>query len=303
MGGRGASSGVGGANVIPAAASGILFSGAGGPIPMPSQPQQQQPQQQQNQTVMSFGGGGRFGGHPNLQSLIQAMQQSQSNASSNSYGFHAGEGSSAADFTDNNNPALVKWQNQNDDSKTARYLSKLGKAQTPAQDAEGYTYHQSAFQNMVIDQGLNAPVYAKMDRNSFNAYCKANNLQPFYRGWSGGNASKDRFENAAAFHTGTGMYGEGLYFGDKSTASGYSGGAMTKAALSPNARVVDLSDVQAALSASGASRAFARSGQSTTGYYSKNSGESQMALKMGYNVIRTSWSYVVLSRDAVVIQK
>lgn len=281
MGGRGANSGTG--NAAPASAPAATLIG---------------------------GGGGRFGGFQNLQQLVQAMQQSTQASTGaggngqNTYNnFHAGEGNSTPDFTDNNNPALVKWQGQTDDTKTARYLSKLGKAQTPAQDAEGYAYYQSAFQNMVIDQNLNSPVYARMDSKSFNAYCAANNLTPIYRGWSGGQASKDRFENAAASHTGTGMYGEGYYFGDHSTASSYAGGAMTVAALSPNARVVDLQNVQAAIASSGASRAFHRSGQSTTGHFQSNSGEAQMALKMGYNVIRTSWSYVVLTRDAVVIKK
>ena len=40
-----------------------------------------------------------------------------------------------------------------------------------------------------------------------------------------------------------------------------------------------------------------------TSNYGNNQGEAQMALKMGYNVIRTDWSYVVLTRDAVVIKK
>ena len=255
------------------------------------------------------GGGGRFGGFQNLQQLIQSMQSSQqasTGAGGNGqgyYNFHAGEGNSTPDFTDNNNPALVKWQQQSDDNKTARYLAKLGKQQTPAQDAEGYAYHQSAFQNMVIDQNLNAPVYARMDARSFNAYCQANNLTPFYRGWSGGQSSKDRFEDAAASHTGTGMYGEGYYFGDRSTAASYARGATTVAALSPNARVVDLGHVQQAIINSGAKNAFQRSGGATTGHFSNNIGEAQMALKMGYNVIRTDWSYVVLTRDAVVIKK
>ena len=258
-------------------------------------------------TFSGGGGGGQFGGFKNLQQLISAMQNSmQSNTNQGKGGqslFHDGEGNATPDFTDNGNPALMKWQGQTDDSKAAKYLAKMGKMTTPGQDSEGYAYYQSAFQNMVIDQNLNAPVYARMDNKSFDAYCKANNLEPIYRGWSGGTASKDRFENAQASHTGTGMYGEGYYFGSKSTASGYSGGSITKAALSPNARVVDINVVQSAIANSGASKAFMNSGKSTTGHFSKNMGEAQMALKMGYNVIRTSWSYVVLTRDAVVVTK
>ena len=217
--------------------------------------------------------------------------------------FYPGEGSSIPDFTGNNNPGLIKWQNQSDDVKASRYLARLGKAQTPGKDAEGHPYYQGAFQNMVIDMNLNAPVYAKLSANDFNTYCQANNLTPIYRGWKGGARSKDRFENAAASHTGTGMYGDGYYFGSKATAKGYSGGAMSVAALSPNARVADLDMVRLAVSQSGAKKAFIKSGLSQSGRYAPSKGESQMALKMGYNVIRTDWSYVVLTRDAVVIRE
>lgn len=259
-------------------------------------------------TVKYGGTAGPYGGHGSLQGLVNAMKQAQATAKGPGVGngssyFHAGEGNSNNDFTDNNNPALVKWQQQSDDTKTAKYLAKIGKQATPAMDAEGYAYHQSAYQNMVIDQNLNAPVYAKLDSKSFDAYCAANNLTPIYRGWAGGTASKARFEDAAMSHTGTGMYGEGYYFGDKGTASGYSSGAVTKAALSPNARVVDLDVVQKAIQSSGAQKAFVKSGHAQTGSFSPSSGEAQMALKMGYNVIRSSWSYVVLTRDAVVIRK
>ena len=248
------------------------------------------------------GGGGGYGGHGTLQGLINAMQQAQQNRGSG-YGFNGNEGSGVGDYTDNNNPALLKWQNQTDDTKTARYLAKLGKAQTPAQDAEGYSYHQSQFQNMVIDMNLNAPVYAKLSAAEFNQYCQQNGLTPIYRGWESGQSSKDRFENAAASHTGAGRHGEGYYFGSASTASGYNGGALSVAALSPAARVVDVSEVQSRISASGARAAFNKSGHVASSSYMPNQGESQMALKMGYNVIRTSWCYVVLTRDAVVVKK
>ena len=241
-----------------------------------------------------------FGGHGSLQGLIAAMQKAQRNPASGGDGFNNGEGSGVGDYTDNNNPALLKWQQQTDDTKMSRYLAKLGKQQTPAADAEGYSYHQSAFQNMVIDQNLNAPVYAKLSPSEFRQYCQQNNLTPIYRGWSG-QASMDRFENATNSHVGAGRYGEGFYFGDKGTANNY-GSVQTVAALSPNARVVDSSTVQAAIRRSGASSAFQKSGV-TGSSYMNNIGEAQMALKMGYNVIRTSWCYVVLTRDAVVTQK
>jgi hypothetical protein len=253
------------------------------------------------------GGGGGFGGFGSLQSLIQGMQQATkantgAGKGSGINSFNAGEGSSTPDYTANNNPALMKWQSQNDDQKVANYLAKLGKQATPGQDAEGYTYHQSPFQNMVIDQNLNAPVFATLNSSDFAKYCQQNGLTPFYRGWSG-KSSRDRFENATASHTGTGIYGEGYYFGDKATARGY-GSVTTVAALSPQARVVDLDVVRKQINAQSArtKAAFNKSGH-TNSRFGDNSGEAQMALKMGYNVIRTDWSYVVLTRDAVVIQK
>lgn len=252
--------------------------------------------------------GGGYGGFGSLQALIQAMQQVQGeNVGTGNGGntFHAGEGNANPDFTDGGNPALVKWQGQTDEDKMARYLAKLGKAQTPAQDAEGYAYYQSPFQNMVIDQGLNAPVFAKLSASDFATYCAQNGLTPIFRGWQGGASSKARFEDAQMSHTGTGMYGEGFYFGSQSTASGYSGGATTVAALSPNARVVDLNTVRNAISGLGsrAQSAFHKSGYIPNSQFSPNQGDAQMALKLGYNVIRTDWSYVVLTRDAVVIRK
>lgn len=251
------------------------------------------------------GGGGGYGGHGTLAGLIGAMknaQQNSSGAGSGTNSFHAGEGNSNGDYTDNNNPALLKWQGQSDTTKAGRYLAKLGKMQTPAQDAEGYAYHQSAFQNMVIDQKLNAPVYAKLNASDFNTYCQQNGLTPIYRGWAGGMGSRQRFENAAASHTGTGIYGEGYYFGSASTARGY-GGNTTVAALSPAARVVDLDILRSEISRSGISTQLSRSGYTASSNYGSNNGEAQMALKLGYNVIRTDWSYVVLTRDAVVIRK
>lgn len=251
--------------------------------------------------------GGGYGGFGSLQGLINAMQQSQAASTGQGQGsgynsFNAGEGNSTPDYTDDNNPALLRWQGQTDDAKVAAYLAKLGKAATPGQDAEGIAYHQSPFQNMVIDQNLNTPVFAKLSASDFAQYCQQNGLTPIYRGWSGA-ASRSRFEDAAASHVGAGMYGEGYYFGSQATASGY-GSVQTVGALSPKARVVDLDVVRKAISSqsSRTQSAFTHSGR-TNSNFSNNHGEAQMALKMGYNVIRTDWSYVVLTRDALVIKK
>lgn len=208
-----------------------------------------------------------------------------------------------SDYTNGGDPALAKWQGQTDEAKAARFLARLGKAQTPPADSEGYTYHQSPFQNMVIEMNLNKPAY-KMNKSDFNSYVKMTGQTPIYRGWSG-KASMDRFLNAKASHTGAGMFGEGYYFGDQATGRNYmKQNALSRAALSPEARVVDLSKVRAEYSRLSPTlqRALSNSGQ-TASSFSNNDGYSQLALRMGYNVIRTDWSYVVLAREALVVEE
>lgn len=209
-----------------------------------------------------------------------------------------------ADYNNEGNADLVKWQNQADETKAARFLARLGKQATPGSDSEGYSYHQSPFQNMVIQMDLNKPVYAKLNSRDFNAYVRQTGQTPIYRGWSG-KASMDRFTAAKASHTGTGMFGEGYYFGDLSTGRSYAvNGAMSTAALSPAARVVNLSTVQSRFNRlSPTLQSALRNSGATSSHFSNNDGYSQLALKMGYNVIRTDWSYVVLSREAVVVKE
>lgn len=255
----------------------------------------------------SGGTGGGGGGAVLVQRLVKQYKEGVPPQPYNPNGnaFHSGEGNPTGDYTNNNDPQLLKWQGQQDEAKAARYLATLGKAQTPAQDAQGYAYHQSPFQNMVISMNLNAPVYAELSAKDFNAYVQQTGLTPIYRGWSSA-ASKDRFTKAAMSHTGAGMYGEGFYFGDQYTAQNYarSSSLITTAALSPAARVVDYNEVRRVYNSLTPTmrRALTRSGQ-TNSNFANNDGESQLALKMGYNVIRTDWSYVALTRDALVVRK
>ena len=62
------------------------------------------------------------------------------------------------DYTDNNNPSLVKWQNQTDD-KSARFLAKLDR-ETDLDAAQFDTgdpwqFYDNPMQKMVVNMGLN----------------------------------------------------------------------------------------------------------------------------------------------------
>ena len=76
-----------------------------------------------------------------------------------------------------------------------------------------------------------------------------------------------------------------------------------KAALSPNARVISVDAVNAAISNADPKfrRALHKAGSYGTRTYGSNSGQAQMALKMGYNVIDAGWAVIPLTRDAVVV--
>ena len=80
--------------------------------------------------------------------------------------------------------------------------------------------------------------------------------------------------------------------------------------LSPNARVVDYNALVSSMpdrsSQLGKSLRYAGSGASRS--YSSNSGESQWALKKGYNVIKVDAGfgepyYIGLTRDAFIVSK
>lgn len=217
---------------------------------------------------------------------------------------------SVGDYDGNGNPALQRWQQMSDDD-IGHYLHGVASTDlTSSQYDDGYGFYDNSFQKFVLANNLNDPITV-MDDADFNAYVKATNQSVFYRGWSSQRAS-DRLVNASNFHSGNGIYGDGIYMakGSESTARGY-GSYFNAYALSPNARVVNHSQVQAkirklprktqkSLSYAGGSRDKNRS-------YGTNNGESQMALKMGYNVIRVDRGsgtyYVALTRDALVQRK
>lgn len=211
------------------------------------------------------------------------------------------------DYTDDGNPALVKYQGQEDD-KTARFLAKVWNDTDLAAEDDGHGFYDNSYQKLVLSLGLNKKPTV-LDDADFDQYVQQTGAQVFYRGWSSRN-SANRLLSAEKTHTGTGIYGDGIYMTTvRTSAMGYGSAAVTKMALSPTARVVNLSTVRAEIAkrSPNLQTGLSRAGSAGQRSYGPNDGEAQMALKMGYNAIHVdSYSgsyYCVLTRDALVVNK
>ena len=208
------------------------------------------------------------------------------------------------DYTDNGNPELLKWQAQTDD-KSANFLAKVDRttdlAQIQQATGDKWAFYDNPQQKLVESMNLNGKATV-LSESDFNKYVQQTGSTVLYRGWSGQDAV-DRFKNSPNSHIGNGIYGDGYYLtADKRTAKGY-GGTGTKMALSPNARVVSVAEVNKAIANADPKfrSALQKAGSKGTRTYGSNSGQAQMALKMGYNVIDAGWTVVPLTRDAVVM--
>ena len=208
------------------------------------------------------------------------------------------------DYDDNGNPQLQKWQSQTDD-KSASFLAKVDNqtdlAQFQQQTNDAYSFYDNPYQKMVVQMNLNKPATV-MSEADFNKYVQQTGATVIYRGWSGQNAV-DRFKSSPNSHVGNGINGDGYYWStDKSTAKSY-GSTVTKGALSPNARVVSLDEVNRRIAQASPKfqSSLRKAGSRGTRTYGANDGQSQMALKMGYNAIDAGWAVIPLTRDAVVV--
>lgn len=243
-------------------------------------------QPQANTTA--FGG---FGTLQNLQNAIQNMPQPQTNPVK-------------GDYDGNGNPELIKWQQQTDNDKAARFLSGLSKRTEVIDNLktnEKWGFYNNPMQKMILKMGLNdkPTVLSKKD---FDALAAKTGAEVLSRGWSSDD-SRERFTESAFTHIGTGRYGDGLYFGSATTASSY-GSSMSKVMLSPKARVIDVQTLRSMMPKTGDLAASLRY-SGTTGdrqYYNDVGGESQWALKLGYNVIDAGWCKCVLTRDALIVR-
>lgn len=237
--------------------------------------------------IGAFGGNGSGVGSPQLGSMLMLAPFQR-----------------VGDYTDGNNPNLVKWQGQTDD-KSASFLSKVDNttdlSQIQSQTNDPWNFYDNPQQKLVEQLGLNKPTTV-LSESDFRKYVNQTGATVLYRGWSGQNAV-DRFKQSPNSHIGNGINGDGYYFStDRGTARQYGGTGM-KAALSPNARVVSLSAVNNAIA--GTSPKFrsslSKAGSRGTRTFGPNDGQAQMALKMGYNVIDAGWAVIPLTRDAIVV--
>lgn len=245
------------------------------------------------------------GGSPNGRggSLNGLLQQINNNQTVNGpQWMHQG------DYTDENNPALMQYQ-QKEDDKTANFLAGTDNKidlNDPAY-ADGYVYHDIPLNKLLLRLGVGKGATVLSD-SDFDKYVQQSGQQVMYRGWSNKGAA-DRFVNTTHNHVGNGRYGDGYYFSpDKGTAKAYSGdGTVTKMALSPKARVISYSDLVSKMSqaSSKLQNSLRKTGGGGSGRtFASNKGEAQYALKLGYNVIDVGGGYLYgITNDAFVVSK
>lgn len=247
--------------------------------------------------ITSGGPNGRGG---SLNGLLQQLGNNQStNGPSWMY---------QGDYTDDNNPALIEYQ-QKEDDKTANFLAGTNKnidLNDPAY-ADGYTYHDIPLNKLLLRLGVGKGATVLSD-SDFDKYVQQSGQQVMYRGWSNKGAA-DRFVNTTNNHVGNGRYGDGYYFTpDQGTAKAYSGdGTVTRMALSPKARVISYADLQSKMmqASSKLQSSLRKTGTGGSGRtYGSNVGEAQFALKLGYNVIDVGGGYLYgVTNDAFVVSR
>lgn len=210
------------------------------------------------------------------------------------------------DYTGNNNAELLKLQQklQNGDyDAIAKHLKNISQQTDLSQyPDEGRSFYDFPYQKFLLRNNLtDKPTF--MDANQFNAYVQQTGQQVMYRGWSC-KASADMLK-ANLPHTGNGVIGDGWYFSPSTGTAQTYGNYMTTMALSPSARVADISTIRTAISnlPTKLQRSLSKAGSEGSRSYGSNMGDAQMALAMGYNVIKSGSYYVALTRDALVVKK
>ncbi len=172
---------------------------------------------------------------------------------------------------------LVRFQQSEDPEKFLRDMS----GGTGSSGEDGY-------QRLLEETGLNrAPTTLREE--DFDRFVKMSGATVMYRGWRG-KEDYDRFLQSGRFQSDASNTGGGYQvvrdIGAARSLPG-SGNTVTRMVLNPDARVISYSRVARAVQ-SGGSRLS----------------NAQMALKMGYNVIRMGdGRYVGLTSDAFIISR
>lgn len=178
-----------------------------------------------------------------------------------------------------------------------------------------YDYSKNcSFQKMVTDLGLNDKPNV-VDKTTFETILAQNsNAKIIYRGV---NSGKDitateilnQIKYSDGFHVGGGMVGDGLYYtGSVHYASNFAGtsGKIQRAIIDPNAKIASARELTKQYNKlpKSTQRALSRSGSKSTGTW-YNDGESQLAIKLGYDAIQgvNSDHLVILNRKILTIDK
>lgn len=252
----------------------------------------------------SSGAGGGYGGYGGFGSygrLIDAAAANLGNLQPNTTGQQGG-------YTDENNPNLVKYQNQTPD-KVANFLAGTDRnvdLNNDPQYQDGYEYHDLPLNRLLARLGINKGATVLSDKE-FDRYCQQTGQQTMYRGWSS-QQSAERFMNTKNNHVGNGRLGDGYYFSpDKSTAqtfAGWNGGKVMKVALSPKANVINLGTLRSMMAQEPArlQSALRKAGTGGSGRtFGSNKGEAQYALMKGYNVVESGGYMYAITNDALVV--
>ena len=181
-----------------------------------------------------------------------------------------------------------------------------------------YNYSKDCnFQKMVSDCGLNDKPTV-VDSKTFDQMLKSDpNAKVIYRGvtdtkYMGSSEILNQIKNSDGFHVGGGGYGDGLYYtGSHTEAMKYAGagswahqGLTQRAIISPDAKVISRADLMKEYNSlpDTTKAALRKAGNQSTGSW-YNSGESQLAIKLGYDAIQGAGSnhLVILNRKALII--
>lgn len=181
-----------------------------------------------------------------------------------------------------------------------------------------YDYSKDCnFQRMVADCDLNDKPTV-VDSKTFDQMLKSDpNAKVIYRGVTDNkdidaSGILNQIKNSDGFHVGGGGYGDGLYYtGSHTEAMKYAGagdfahhGLTQRAIISPDAKVISRVDLMKEYNSlpDTTKAALQKVGKQSTGSW-YNSGESQLAIKLGYDAIQGAGSnhLVILNRKALII--